>query len=273
MELIKNYKKALQELKVLEKEGDKEREIHEKKAREIYNKYYELKDKLETRERKEKNAEEEKFNKIKENIEKRTKPFIETRGNVLEILSLIKVFRKNYNTHFEVYTSDKDEKGNYISDKRKIVLNPFEILEDDEFKKIAVYLVENGKPVNKFSLIIRGRSIFGYSDEFNKFRYGSYITGTHDEGCNIEKTLKDLPTEEGLKTWYSKNKENLLKDFKELQKQIEEKYKEAIELYKSKGWKILFLENEKDYYENHYCGGTETKEYKQVIKELKTLKG
>ena len=194
-------------------------------------------------------------------------------GQVDKILNLIDVLRNNYGTDFLVYTySDKDDKGNYLRDKRRIIINPIEILQDDEFKKIAVYLVENDKPKNKYSLIVRGRTIFNDEDlGLLKFRYGSSFKGSDDK-CNIELTLKELPTKEELIDWFNKNKQNILKEYLEQHKILEQEYKEALKLYELKDYKILFLEKQKDYYENYYRRGTETEEYKQIVKELQEVK-
>ena len=270
--LIKQYQENKQKIKSISEERDifnkkgeeeihhLERDIYDKKIQEIMKERDGEIDKIEMRiknKRDESHVKIEELNKIISKVER--------------ILALFNIFRENDGTNFEVYMySDGDERGNYLSESRKIILKPIEILQDDEFKKIAVYIVENDKPKNKYSLIIRGRSIFAWKEslELKNYMYGSYISGVHEDGCNIETTLKDSPTEKELLEWYAKNKNKILKEFLEKHQEVENEYKEAIILYEQRGWKILYLENQKEYYEKHYGHGTDTEEYNQVLKEL-----
>ena len=176
----------------------------------------------------------------------------------------------------EVYKySNHDENGNYIRESRKICIEPIDVLVSDQFKQINVYIVEDkNKPKNKYALIVRGRTIF-VSEKLNlpNLRYGSHIIGVHtNHHTNIEKTIKNAPDVESLKVWYDTHKKLVLADYLEAHAQSEREYVEALELFKNKEWQLLFLYHKKEYYERNYSHGTETEEYKEVLKNIERLK-
>lgn len=264
---ITDYKNALGQLEKFRAESSKETDKHNELGHKIYDKYNGLKRHLEGQENLERDLIDKKTEEAQKQISEKSKPYAEIKLQIERSLGLIEAFKDKNNTTFEVYIySDKDEAGNYISDKRKIILNPIEVLRDDNFKKIAVYIVRNGKPKNKYSLVIVGKSIFG--EGFGLKRLFCYGLAIHETGCSLLWNIRDRPTIEELKEWYSNNnnKLNPLNEYLTKHREIEAEYKEAIKLYELKEWKILYLENQKDYYEK------ETEEYKEVIKQLKELK-
>ena len=131
-----------------------------------------------------------------------------------------------------------------------------EIIADDEYKKIGIFILQNKKPVNKFFLIIKGESIFQYT--FSETR--------------SERTLKDASSEEFLLELWKKNKNNILDHYLKHHADLEEKYREALILYRHKDWKLAYLMHRKDYYENDYSQGTETEMYKGALECIKILK-
>ncbi len=274
--LIKTYHENKAEINNLNNALEKFREERRKEQRAIEDEIYEKIRVLEDRKYKKIRKIEGKIDREKKRVESIETELAKPIKQVEKILALIEVFKSGHDTNFEVYYySDEDEEGNYISDKRKIVISPLEVLADDKYKKVAVYIVPNDKPKNKFTLIIRGKSIFAYYDIF-QLRIHSYgwIGGIQDDRCNVEMNLKSLPTEKELSVWFGKNKQNFLKDFFTKHKQLESEYEKAIDLYKnSRAWRVFYWEGRKDYYENHYLHGTETEEYKEVLKELKKAKG
>jgi len=70
---------------------------------------------------------------------------------------------------------------------------------DDDYLKIKLFIVENDKPKNKFSLIAMGRCLFG--DDLLKLRreYAAAVNTGH--GYNIQVVIRDAPSVEELKTW------------------------------------------------------------------------
>jgi hypothetical protein len=172
----------------------------------------------------------------------------------------------------EVYIySDKDEKGNYLgfNKRRKIPINPIQTIKDDGYSIFNLYIVPNTKPTNKYSLIVRGYTIFG--DLLRGFTFGS-ISGVNESSCNFYITIKDAPTEKELLTYAEKHIDRIMEKIPFSYGLIVGEYQEAEQLLKEKEWQIFYWEGRKYYYENHYSHGTETKEYKAVLKKLAQLK-
>lgn len=258
---IKEYQQAQKTRARLSKQKDKLGEIHNKQVRVIIDKYYSLKRKIEDKER----AEHKKENNQYEKDEAKLNAQLEENYNpIVKVENLFKMFEvirtpQYANTEYKVYI---------FYDDQKRILTPIDELKKDQYAKIGVYIVENRKPKNKYSLIVRGRSIF-YTLISRNY---AYSTGTHTEGVNVEFNLKDLPTREGLIEWYGKSKDQIIKQFLDIHKQLEADYQEAKSLYELKEWKLLYLENKKVYYEKGVYRGDETKEYAELVKELKRVK-
>ncbi len=70
---------------------------------------------------------------------------------------------------------------------------------DEDFLKIKLFIAENGKPKNKFTLIAVGRCLF--RSHLLKLERG-YGTGINTGfGLNLEVAIKDAPSVEELMTW------------------------------------------------------------------------
>ena len=70
---------------------------------------------------------------------------------------------------------------------------------DDDYLKIKLFIVENDKPKNKFSLIAMGRCLFNEHLLELRREYGAAVHTGH--GYNIEVVIRDAPSVEELKTW------------------------------------------------------------------------
>jgi hypothetical protein len=275
IELIKQYKENEAELKKISEQLDKDKE---KLQEEVYDiKYKEYDEKIEAL----KKERDDKIKKLKDSFDKeREQPSQEKKDELSEVIKkvgrvfmLFDVIKGDKDTNFKVYNFDypRNEKGEIIRDeKQEITINPMEVLQDDKFKKIAVYVYENRKPKNKYSLAVIGRTIF--SDKYLLYEVRNYGLDVREYGANIISVLKDMPTQQELLEWYKKNKANILKDYLEKHKVVEQEYSEALKLYEVKEWKILYLENNKEYYERNYHRGTEQEEYKAIVKELQELR-
>ena len=134
----------------------------------------------------------------------------------------------------EVYThSDKDEKGNYLGWKkrRKIPIDPIKTIKDDEYSIFNLYIVPNKKPANKYSLIIRGYSIFG--GLLRGFTYGC-ISGVNESSCNFYITIKDAPTKEVLLAYVEKHMNKIMEKLPSSYDLIVKEYQEAEQLINEK---------------------------------------
>lgn len=212
----------------------------------------------------------EKVAKMKEDIKARQVVV----DQVKRILTLFNVSSEDHAHSNALYRYERhDEKGNYLSDARRVTIDPVGCLIDNAYLNIKVYLVENGKPKNKYCLYAVGHSIFAgeHCLGLDKFCYG-YIRGVHEVGSNVRSVLKEGPVAEDLLKWYEKNKATLMADYIADHRKVEQDYVEAMELMKDIHWTILHLEDRKDYYENSYSGGTETPEYKEICGRLSALK-
>ncbi len=270
------YKKALQNLKVIGKKEEKEEKIFEQEKYNVYDEFSKLEDNLRERKRKAEDKIRRKEEKFKYGISKEEEPYCKQVSEFKRVISFMGIIKdKDKNLNFEVYYYDypKDKKGekDYSKEREKIPYKEIATIKNDEYALIKVFITDNRKPKNKFSLIVVGKTIFN-ADVLKRRHYG-YGIDCLSNGDNIKQTLKDMPTKEELLTYFEKHKSNILKEYLEEHKKAEQEYIEAIEKTKdNKKWEIAYYEDLKDYYENHYCRGTETKEYKEVIKKLKDLK-
>ena len=104
----------------------------------------------------------------------------------------------------------------------------------DEWLKIRVMLLENRKPVNKYSVCIYGRCMFiGRNDRetFLKYPHSYGVPGNHT-GMQIAEVLKEFPTVASAKAWYEKQKHLFLKPFIEEYLKVKEEYKRIHATYK-----------------------------------------
>jgi len=265
--MIKEYKNNQKEIKKINDNLGKSRE---KNKKEIYKIRYDIYDKKITALQDERNKKINKLNDEFKKIEIKEKEKIEKLSvhisKVKRILEFIRINKKGVRElDFKAYSY-------YGYPREKHYLKPIDTIADDKFKKIQVFICENDKPKNKFSLCVVGMTIF--NDDVLKipYSYGLHIS-KEDGYFNIGLGLKDLPREQELKDFYGKNKDNILKEFLQEHKKAELEYKEVLENYiNKKEWIKLYLENQLKYYENSVSRGTETDEYKKIKKELGGLK-
>jgi hypothetical protein len=270
--ILSKYHNALKGNDDLNKKNSDTTENFRKQIKVVSSKYYDLIRELEYKRDEETNALEKKRDKEVATTDQeiaQNKVFLDQIQRTLKMIRLHKEEMK----FPEVYQySHHDEQGNYISDSRKIPYIPFKTLIDDKFNKIFLYVVPNGKPVNKYSLIIRGYTFFHeFIDRFFH-RWGrSYISGVHTNSVNLELNIKDAPTKKELEEYAGKQDKRIRDLLPQNFQELIQEYEEAEKLSSQKEWQIIDLEDMKDYYENRYSDGTKTEEYKKVIKELKKL--
>jgi len=136
---------------------------------------------------------------------------------------------------------------------------------NNEYIHIYVYVYQNDKPKNKFTLAFAARSIF--STEMMGYRWGSIKPYFEGNRASFEFDIKDAPTKKELIDFYTKKGADSFwkkDDFENLVKEYETVLKEC----NTNEWQKECLLSKKYYYENNYSGGTKTPEYKQILKEL-----
>jgi len=228
-ELIKQYQGNQ---KGIEKINNSLDELRTKNEKETYNLQYEIyQDRIRA-------LQDERDNKISElhkqfnekaNIKNQEREKLEgVIFKVRRIIEFLKIEKTDLN--FRAYSYNGYE-------REKNFLKPIDTISDD-FKKIQVFIYGNGKPKNKFALCVVGMTIF--NKDFLELPK-SYLSINKEDGYfNIEKWIKDLPTEKELKIYYEKNKDKILKDFLEEHKKIEKEYLNILENYSIEDFEELF---------------------------------
>jgi len=187
------------------------------------------------------------------------------------MMELFKVIENGTENNFkvpEVYFYNYDN---------KVSCRPLYYIFADPYKSIGVYIVPNKKPKNKLSLILVGNTIFHEEvlrSVSNTLAYElhNYGLSVNTNGANVVMVIKDASTEKALND-YSNSKQfnNLVTNFSNQLKTLEEMYEQAKKLYQEKEWQIEYMKHLKHYYEEQYCNGINKPEYKEVIKKLNAL--
>ncbi len=201
-------------------------------------------------------------------------PYTSTIDKVKRILEFIKLFMNNPSVYApEIYRYfDRDDQGNYLgyNNKRMIMIDPIITIYQDTYNIFNLYIVPNNKkPTNKYSLIIRGYTIFG--SIMRNYLYG-FISGISDSNCNIFINVKDAPTVKELQSYVEKHMDKINNMIPKECISFAKEYEEAIELFNDVRWQIFYWESMKKYYEDGVYNGTEDPEYAIILDHLKQLK-
>ena len=275
---IQEYKQAVKEVNEANKVKDNKNLEFEKEKKEVRDKYWDLQIKLDEKKKEAFNIISKKENKFDEEITQIFENPYKKMREFKRIIEFIGIYKEPYNLDLEVYQYDyvRDKNGIGINqDKERIFIKPLSILKDDGSCKIGVYMYFNSKPKNKYTLCVVGKSIFG--SESNNFRiyknFGwNYLSNISENG-HFKKVIKELPTQEKLINWFTKNKDKIFKEQIDKIEEIVKEYREVIKNTKSTEWEIAYLESRKQYYENNVSSGTITKQYETILQKLKKLKG
>lgn len=137
----------------------------------------------------------------------------------------------------------------------------------NEYINVYAYVYENRKPKNKYSLALCAVSIF--TSEMLGYRWGSIQPYFECHTGNVfEFDVKDAPTKNELIEFYNKKGGNSLWNLAKFEEVVKE-YENVLTECNTTEWEREYLLHQKYYYENNYSGGTETPEYKAVVKQLK----
>jgi hypothetical protein len=130
---------------------------------------------------------------------------------------------------------------------KRVQVDPIATLREDKYNKIYLYILPNKKPTNRFTL-----KIVGYTPLNNEHNWKG------------EQDVKDAPTQEALVEYAKKNLDKIKSLLPSNFEELATEYEFAVELLKDKDWWILYLASRKNYYAEHYSGGTTTPEYKDL---------
>lgn len=108
---------------------------------------------------------------------------------------------------------------------------------DDEFLKIKLFIVENRKPKNKYSLCAYGRCFF--SEDLLKLTY-SYSVDAHDgSGYSLKFLIRDAPTISELKEYLRKNQKRIMDTLLGDYFKVKEEYLNVLKKYHVEDFKEL----------------------------------
>jgi hypothetical protein len=109
---------------------------------------------------------------------------------------------------------------------------------DDPYLKVKLYLAQNGKPVNKYSLIAIGKCLFSsVANLVNIPR--TYGLPVNVWGYHLEVLIKDFQTAGLAKTWLENNRRKL--DLKGDYETVKAEYLEAVQNYKVEDFQDLLI--------------------------------
>ncbi|MCP3660190.1 MAG: hypothetical protein GY830_07765 [Bacteroidetes bacterium] len=111
---------------------------------------------------------------------------------------------------------------------------------DEDNLKVGLYIYENDKPKNKYTLCCIGQTIFNHSSDIINIPYMYGLRyDTFYSKANIKNIIKDFPTLEDIETWLNKNFVKILKEFYETFKEFETEYFEFLELVKNENLEVI----------------------------------
>lgn len=264
--IIKNYQNNIDQINALYEKQKKINNDHDKKAWDIKDKYREQISKIEDKRYSELFVIEKKKNKEIEEIEAQKKIVSEEISKVRKLLEFT-------NLYVQGMVVEKPVVYSYDSYREKQTIEPVRLIREDKYCIIHLYIIPNEKPVNKFSLIAVGCCPILEPTRETINPLHSYGIRAHTENhmtAHIMYGVKDSYSEEDLMEYIEKNIKRIMKLFSVID-EIIPTYEKAVELFEHDEWKIIYYNDRKDYYENRYCNGTATPEYKAVLKKLKKL--
>lgn len=262
-ELIKDAASAKEAVKVKERLWKIETDKLNKERSKISNEYYDKIRKLED-ERSDKLYEIDKTIKKFEddaNIEftELSKPIHELN----KILSLMHIYNGEINEPSDLQLIPSNTRyGN------EIYVEEIDTLLNDSYMNLRVYVFENRKPKNKYTLCIAGVSIF-WDDKIIKYPY-AYGCDLDFDKSTLKIQIKDAATKEDLIEWWNRNKTRAFWNSEE-HAEVVKQYEWVKENCNTPEWQMAYLLKRKDYYERQVSHGVETPEYKAILKQIKNL--
>lgn len=259
-DIIKQANHASKEIARINKEEDIHEELLDKQRTKAFYKYQDQIDKIRSEQREvEREFEEkkEKLNKEATDEIMELRPAVEKLKRILELMEITKREKPS----LKLKANNRGKEIILIDEPRK-----------DQYIRLYVYIYENDKPKNKYSLAIVGKHIFN-SDMLPRESYPTSYFKPYFENNNASFTvnIKDAPTKEELIKFYEKADKNGLWVSGHFANLVKE-YEFVLENCNTPEWEKEYLLDQKDYYENRYSNGIAQPEYKKVIKRLKALK-
>lgn len=153
---------------------------------------------------------------------------IEEVGRKIKFLELAKKIKET-----DVSIDDSEMHTYHTYRERKLYRKGFFF--KDKYMNIKIYIAENDKPVNKYTLFACGSCAF---NEFMSLPYG-YGLPVHGEHGNISIIIKDLPTVEDINAYLKGNKKRILKDLINTYNAVKKEYLDVIRDYRLSDFKTV----------------------------------
>ena len=122
-------------------------------------------------------------------------------------------------------------------------VEPLGLLFSEDYLKLRAFIIENRKPVNKYSLCVYGNILFLEGIIKPPHTYG--LPGDTSVHQDIAIRIKDFPTSKQAHEYFDKNKETLLgtsiREFILQYQAVKAEYLEVLSTYKLKDFKPLFV--------------------------------
>lgn len=218
-QLVKQYLENEQKIKKIQEQQQERKKQAQQKVRQVENKYYDKAKAI-------KKVRDDEIALIWEQEDSKTKEEEQKRFDLSKVIAKVDriiAFLKLQTKLKQKDLTIKDEDVKAYHDRHIESLGYFF---DDTYLKIKLFIAENDKPKNKYSLIALGKCLFeGF---MNLREYRSYGADVQYHGNNITVVIKEGPDITELKLYLERRRKKLLIDLLETYKQVKEQYESVL---------------------------------------------
>jgi len=234
--LVEVYKKNETEIDRLSKMRDEEGKRYEAEARKIHDWYWRKTRALEDRKDNDLYAIQKERTRLEDVVSTRIETLYQPIKQIKRILTFLRMETE------ELTIDDEKLKQKDVS-WRETYFEPLGYLIDDDFLKVRLYITDNSRPKNKFTLAVVG--ICGFPDSIIEWRHG-YVhdLDTWHVPHNIVMELKVAASIEELKIFLNKRREHLISLIKQNYDEVKAEYLEVISTFKLEDFEDLEVELE-----------------------------
>lgn len=258
-EIIKQAKEARKEIARIHKEEDTKKVQLENKRQKLH---YQFQDKiyaLRSAQSKSDRLYDDQKEVLHEEVKKKRdelSPFVEKLERILKLMEI----SKSEKPSLKLKVNNRDKEVILIDEPKA-----------DKYIRLYVYIYENKKPKNKFSLAIVGKHIFDREVlpriDYPESRFEPYF---ENNSASFTINIKDAPTKEELMKFYEKSEASGLWTSGHYANLVKE-YEFVLANCNTPEWEKEYLLSKKYYYKECYSNGVKTPEYKKIIRQLKAL--
>lgn len=232
LEMIKTYKENTRLINEIGKKRSELREETDKKRRKIRKRYFDRIHELKSEENKKIERLDELDDKKEKISSKRIGKLHEPIGKVNRIIKLMKLDQR-FQGNWKEWLDFDESKIKAYNERYTEKLGVFY---QDEFLKIALYIFENRKPKNKYTLCAIGRSLFPEEMLVFGYSYGLDLN-TAGSGFTIASYITDMPSVDELKEYLKKMRDSLFKPHLEQYQKVKKEYLGVLDTFKFEDFK------------------------------------